>query len=468
MPYSPDRKKLVGDATKSLNLEVTACQDNITDQLGAITIINGKEYPTRDLNEIFLQLIDNDVVLNKITAKLAANNTFTGSNNFTQDILLANNKKLLGRSSGGGSYQPLIGFGSDDIAYIGDSASPTKILGSTNPIARINSTDYTIFHKGYMGVSAGLDAGTLATKTLAQVKYDTQKQVISSTELHNLLTESFEISTSSGNVVIYAKNKILSRKAKVPFTISAGSDMVGAPTGWSHGEVLILPHAVDGLYFQLIAKGGSPNKVWLGSYINGVFGGWVQLLDNNDLSTINTNISKKANIGISYTKQEVDNKLNKKVNISDCPYGAGDILQTTDTANPATRWLGTTWQKIEGRMIVGTGSGFSLGSTGGHSTITLSVAQLPKHRFKVDNHIHTQPSHTHTLNRPRYSGDDGGLSNYGWGADGQRGAYVAPSTSAAGGENTGGSSPYTNYQGSGSAINIMNPYYVANIWRRIS
>jgi hypothetical protein len=283
MPYDGSRQKLVGDATEALKLEITAVQDNHTDQVGEITLINGKEYPAADLNEIFLQLINNDVVLNKITAKLAANNTFTGYNDFTNDILLANNRSLKGRKSDGSSYQSLIGCGADNITYLGNVASPTKLVGSTNPVARVSNVDYTMFHKGYMGVSAGLDAGTLENKSLNTIKSETQDQTIASVDLHNILTESFGLNKSSGNLVAYAKNKITTRKSLNPFILTGVSDLVGSPSGWSHGEIIILPHDLNGLYFQLIAKDGPSNKMWLGSYVNGAFGGWKTVADNADV-----------------------------------------------------------------------------------------------------------------------------------------------------------------------------------------
>ncbi len=186
-----------------------------------------------------------------------------------------------------------------------------------------------------------------------------------------------------------------------------------------------------------------------------------------------------------------------------CPYGIGDYWITESTTNPATRWTGTIWIKLEGRTLLGTSSGYALGTQGGRSTVALTLDNIAahihgfsgttnttgnhyhqsgNHRHKVDNHAHTQPTHTHSIST-RYNGGAGGVSSFTSGGSGIRTYY----TNSGGGNNTGGSSPYTNYQnpntstigdhshtvsgttesiGSGTAFNIMNPYRVVNIWRR--
>ena len=213
-------------------------------------------------------------------------------------------------------------------------------------------------------------------------------------------------------------------------------------------------------------------------------------VNSNDSNTLATSKAVKT----SYDKAIDAYNL-----ASGCPHGIGDYWITEATSNPATKWTGTTWTKLEGRTLLGTSSGYVLGTQGGRSTVALTLANIAahthgfsgttnttgnhyhqggNHRHQVDNHAHTQPSHTH--------GYSSGVSGNGNGGSLDR-AMTYYQTSAAGGENTGGSSPYTNYQnpntsttgnhnhtisgttgssGSGSAFNIMNPYRVVNIWRR--
>lgn len=146
---------------------------------------------------------------------------------------------------------------------------------------------------------------------------------------------------------------------------------------------------------------------------------------------------------------------------------------------------------------MGTSSSEAPGSTGGSGTVTLNLNNIPSHnhsisvsisaggnhRHQVDNHIHSQPSHAHTIpmNTPGY------FSSFNWNSvytgvirsgngDTSRGGL------AAGGENTGGAAPFTNYtgdhghgvsasvgnNGGGAAFSILPPYIKANIFQRLS
>ncbi|MGL5624464.1 phage baseplate protein [Cetobacterium sp.] len=168
-----------------------------------------------------------------------------------------------------------------------------------------------------------------------------------------------------------------------------------------------------------------------------------------------------------------------------------------DNSNPAILFPGTTWEKIEGRFIMGTSGSETPGLTGGSGTVTLNLNNIPSHnhsisvsisaggnhRHQVDNHIHSQPSHAHTIpmSTPGY------FSSFNWNSvytgvirsgngDTSRGGL------AAGGENTGGAAPFTNYSGDhghgvsasvgnsggGAAFSILPPHIKANIWKRLT
>ena len=115
----------------------------------------------------------------------------------------------------------------------------------------------------------------------------------------------------------------------------------------------------------------------------------------------------------------------------------GFIIYTEDDSyNPNTIYTGTTWQRIKGKMIIGRDEDDTdfqtSGATGGSKTHTQTVAELAKHR-------HVQSP-------------GGSLSN----AVQQVGAIIA-STQDSG---------YTGYTGESKPMDIMNPYEVANIWKR--
>lgn len=226
-----------------------------------------------------------------------------------------------------------------------------------------------------------------------------------------------------------------------------------------------------------------------------------------------------------------------------CPYGVGDVLTTTSATHPAERWVGTTWRKIEGRFLLGTKGAEISKATGGATSITLSSSQIPSHshsvsitsssdgihnhtasssstaggshshtvgshRHKVDSHSHSQPEHNHIQGKTeRGSGVQFGTSgthgldsfeHHKW-----HNSVGRALTSSAGGDTTGASAPYTDYQepgttsagshshtitttignsvghthtvsgntgstGSGSAIDITPAYYKVHYWERIS
>lgn len=142
-------------------------------------------------------------------------------------------------------------------------------------------------------------------------------------------------------------------------------------------------------------------------------------------------------------------------------------------------WLGTTWQKQENRFLLGAGSSYNLGSTGGSNSISLSANNMPRHRHKVDSISATISNHTHYIASNGSSTSaltsTGYLANHGsdnaWISYALRQNSTSPTlgkVSNSGGGTTGSFAPYTDYQGNGSAFSIMPPYLAVNIWKRTS
>ena len=169
----------------------------------------------------------------------------------------------------------------------------------------------------------------------------------------------------------------------------------------------------------------------------------------------------------AYTKTETDEKFKNF-----CPFPVNSLYLSLGSENPSTLWLGTTWAKQEGRFLLGSSSSYSLGATGGASTVKLAVANLPSHTHSATTaaHTHTQPAHTHSSQKSvapevhwasrssLYAGniDEAGASGI--------------ATTSAGGETTGSASPVTSIgsTGSGTAFSILPPYIAINIWKRLS
>lgn len=149
-----------------------------------------------------------------------------------------------------------------------------------------------------------------------------------------------------------------------------------------------------------------------------------------------------------------------------CPFPINSLYLSLGSENPSSLWLGTTWQKQEGRFLLGSSSSYALGSTGGSSTVKLAIANLPSHTHSATTaaHTHTQPAHAHTIKAGTSEGSGGQTGGYG------AGSPRNISTTSAGGETTGSASPVTSIgaTGSGTAFSIMPPYLVVNIWKRLS
>lgn len=121
--------------------------------------------------------------------------------------------------------------------------------------------------------------------------------------------------------------------------------------------------------------------------------------------------------------------------------------------------------------MLGAGSSYGLGSTGGNANISLGVNNMPKHRHKVDSASASISAHVHgTAGSEAGSYGDKAVrpENFGGGHSSQAYDSYNRNTKSAGGGTTGSFAPYTDYQGSGQSFSIMPPYIAVNIWKRTS
>lgn len=112
----------------------------------------------------------------------------------------------------------------------------------------------------------------------------------------------------------------------------------------------------------------------------------------------------------------------------------GSIYMSTSSTSPAT-YFGGTWDRLKSRFLLGADdSTYKAAATGGASTVTLTVDQIPSHQ------------HGGRLYYSDNSGGNSGHTTY-WGPHSS--AYLNV-------EATGGGKPHNN----------MPPYLVVYMWKR--
>ena len=114
-------------------------------------------------------------------------------------------------------------------------------------------------------------------------------------------------------------------------------------------------------------------------------------------------------------------------------YPVGSIYMSVNSANPSTLFGGT-WVALEGRFLLGADSTYTVNSTGGEATHTLTVDEMP--------------SHNHTVPR---GGNSFGTSVHGYTSTGTLFTSTDSRMSSTGG---------------GQAHNNMPPYLVVYMWKR--
>lgn len=123
-------------------------------------------------------------------------------------------------------------------------------------------------------------------------------------------------------------------------------------------------------------------------------------------------------------------------------YPIGSLYFNVGEVSPSTLFGGT-WEKIEGKFLLASSATYTLGSTGGNSSHTLTVAEMPSHR-------HDNLEYLFNGNKISLSASGNTGYNLSW--------------------NTSGSSDYsdirTSLTGGGQAFDIMPPYLAINVWKR--
>lgn len=183
----------------------------------------------------------------------------------------------------------------------------------------------------------------------------------------------------------------------------------------------------------------------------------------------------------AYTKTETDEKFKNF-----CPYAIGDIYLTTLSTNPATKYLGTTWQKIEGRFLLGTSGSGASKAAGGSNSKTIAQANLPNIKLSVNSFSLSRGTMDITgsvgmqndIGLITSGGEDtlptGAFTKgtrrsnriNGYSGTGTYDIKLEASRNWTG--TTSSASPQTSALGSGQALDITPSYYTCHMWLRLT
>ena len=177
--------------------------------------------------------------------------------------------------------------------------------------------------------------------------------------------------------------------------------------------------------------------------------------------------TKKLSVGVNCFPQNSETlEINGK-SILDLTYPVGSIYMSVNSTSPATLFGGT-WTQLKDRFLIGAGSSYSAGATGGATTVKLSTSHLPKHTHSVNITTGWAGGHNHSAYflECRWANSYSGSKDFARGAS-SGGDYNKQITTDGAGSHQHSVSGNTGDGGfSNSAFSIMPPYLAVYIWKR--
>lgn len=185
------------------------------------------------------------------------------------------------------------------------------------------------------------------------------------------------------------------------------------------------------------------------------------VVDNKAMTPLKTKEAIKAQVPIQ--------------TIIDSIYIVGQIVEYASNVNPNDLYPWQTWEQIKDVFTLASGDKYSIGQTGGVSTVTLTVAQIPEHihtasvqNASLTGRINGSANSSNGYNNNPLSGSgvfsgSGSFNGYGEGGEWNSGTATWAGLNFGGTHNHDISIETT---GGGEAHNNMPPYLVTIKWKR--
>ena len=170
-------------------------------------------------------------------------------------------------------------------------------------------------------------------------------------------------------------------------------------------------------------------------------GKFVENEDNQSLTVAGDIYEGNVKLANKYAKYEVISSptVPNFTALINLIYPVGSIYLSVSSTSPETLFGGT-WVKLQNRFLLGAGSSYTLGATGGEATHKLTEAEMPAHTH-LGGHINVSML-------------------------GQTGGANWPTLMSRAIDDTTAYNNHTTSTGSSTAHNNMPPYLVVNMWKR--
>lgn len=208
------------------------------------------------------------------------------------------------------------------------------------------------------------------------------------------------------------------------------------------------------------------------------------------IDSLSTNLNTRTNAPSIRAVQEMKTNLEEQIENADSQitdileqiYPVGAIYISTSNTSPSNIFGGT-WEKIEDKFLLASGSTYNNGSTGGEATHTLTEGEMPNHAHDYYRPANVTDAHALTIQEmPAHTHDvivNGATAYIRPGTEDLQlplcdAEHTAFYTSRSTGDGQGHThtiddeSWQTADVGGGTAHNNMPPYLAVNMWVRIS